>query len=82
MAKAKRRVIAVGEVLLKLSRGTDGRFGPSCSGDTFNTAIYLARAERIAAVGQPVGDAAEPASVSVVRTWPRQESFTPLGASC
>jgi 2-dehydro-3-deoxygluconokinase len=37
-------VICVGEVLIELARGHDGRFGLSCNGDTFNTAIYLARA--------------------------------------
>jgi 2-dehydro-3-deoxygluconokinase len=37
-------VICVGEVLIELARGHDARFGLSCNGDTFNTAIYLARA--------------------------------------
>lgn len=40
----KSRIICVGEALLQLARGADGRFGLSCCGDTFNTAIYLARA--------------------------------------
>ena len=29
---------------LEMARGSDGRFSMSCGGDTFNTAIYLARA--------------------------------------
>jgi len=43
--KAKRsRAVCVGEVLVELKRGGDGRFALSCGGDAFNTAIYLARA--------------------------------------
>ena len=30
--------------MVELARGNDGRFGMSCGGDTFNTAVYLARA--------------------------------------
>lgn len=44
MSDQKTRVIAIGEVMLELSRGPDGRFGMACGGDTFNTAVYLARA--------------------------------------
>jgi len=44
MAETKSRVICVGEVMIELARGTDGRFGLSFGGDTFNTAVYLARA--------------------------------------
>jgi len=43
MNEKKARVVAVGEVLIELARG-DGRFALGCGGDTFNTAIYLARA--------------------------------------
>src|SRR5262245_23460012 len=43
MSDPKTRVIAVGEVLLELARGDSG-FAMSCGGDTFNTAVYLARA--------------------------------------
>jgi 2-dehydro-3-deoxygluconokinase len=38
------RVISVGEVMVELARGGDGRFAIGCGGDTFNTAVYLARA--------------------------------------
>jgi 2-dehydro-3-deoxygluconokinase len=38
------RVISVGEVMVELSRGPEGRYGLSYGGDTFNTAVYLARA--------------------------------------
>lgn len=36
--------VAIGEVAIELLRGKDNRFGLSCAGDTFNTAIYLRRA--------------------------------------
>ena len=39
----KSRTICVGEAVIELKRGADGRFALSCGGDTFNTAIYLAR---------------------------------------
>ena len=44
MNEARNRVIAVGEVMIELTRGDDGRFGMACGGDTFNTAVYLSRA--------------------------------------
>ena len=37
-------VVCVGEVMVELARGNDGRFSLSSGGDTFNTAVYLARA--------------------------------------
>ena len=36
--------LAIGEVMVELSKGADSRFTVGCGGDTFNTAIYLARA--------------------------------------
>ena len=44
MSEQKSRAIAIGEVMVEMARGSDGRFSMSCGGDTFNTAIYLARA--------------------------------------
>jgi 2-dehydro-3-deoxygluconokinase len=41
---ANSTVVTIGEVSIELSRGKDGRFGLSCDGDTFNTAVYMARA--------------------------------------
>jgi 2-dehydro-3-deoxygluconokinase len=49
MSENKSRVICVGEVMVELARGQDGRYGQAFGGDTFNTAVYLARA------GVPVG---------------------------
>jgi 2-dehydro-3-deoxygluconokinase len=49
-------VICVGEVAIELARGHDGRFALSCNGDTFNTAIYLARAGIRTAYATALGD--------------------------
>jgi 2-dehydro-3-deoxygluconokinase len=56
MSEDKNRVIAVGEVMIELARGNDGRFALSCGGDTFNTAIYLARAGINVAYATALGD--------------------------
>jgi 2-dehydro-3-deoxygluconokinase len=37
-------IICIGECMVELARGADGRFGLAYGGDTFNTAVYLARA--------------------------------------
>ena len=44
MAGNTRRVVAIGEVMVELTRGPDGRYSLAYGGDTFNTAVYLARA--------------------------------------
>jgi 2-dehydro-3-deoxygluconokinase len=36
-------VVAIGECMVELARGRDGRFDLAFGGDTFNTAVYLAR---------------------------------------
>ena len=36
-------VISIGECMVELARGADGQFGQAFGGDTFNTAVYLAR---------------------------------------
>jgi 2-dehydro-3-deoxygluconokinase len=56
MTDKKTRVICVGEVMVELSRGNDGRYGQSFGGDTFNTAVYLARAGIPAAYATAMGD--------------------------
>jgi 2-dehydro-3-deoxygluconokinase len=48
--------ICVGEALIELKRGGDGRFALSCGGDTFNTAVYMARAGIEIAFATAVGD--------------------------
>jgi len=50
------QVVCVGEVMIELARGGDGRFAMGCGGDTFNTAIYLARAGLRTAFASAVGD--------------------------
>lgn len=56
MAEKKSRVICVGEVMVELSRGADNRYGHAYGGDTFNTAVYLARAGVDAAYATALGD--------------------------
>ena len=56
MAEQKSRVICVGEVMVELPRGNDGRYGQGFGGDTFNTAVYLARAGIPVAYATAMGD--------------------------
>jgi 2-dehydro-3-deoxygluconokinase len=56
MAEQKTRVICVGEVMVELARGADNRYGLAFGGDTFNTAVYLARAGIPAAYASAMGD--------------------------
>ena len=50
------RVVSVGECMVELARGPDGRFGLAYGGDTFNAAVYLARAGMPVAYATAVGD--------------------------
>src|ERR1043166_6434603 len=56
MAEKQRRIICVGEVMVELAHGADGRYGLAYGGDTFNTAVYLARAGVPVAYGTALGD--------------------------
>ena len=56
MSEQKPRVIAVGEAIVELVRGGDGRFGIGSAGDTFNVAVYLARAGVDVAFATALGD--------------------------
>jgi 2-dehydro-3-deoxygluconokinase len=56
MAENKSRVVSVGEVMVELARGDDGRFGLAYGGDTFNTSVYLARAGVEVAYATALGD--------------------------
>jgi len=60
----KLRAICVGEAVIELKRGADGRFALSCGGDAFNTAIYIARAGINVAFATALGD--DPYSESIV----------------
>jgi 2-dehydro-3-deoxygluconokinase len=53
---APARVVAIGEPLIELARGGDGRFAIGCGGDVLNTAVYLARAGADVAFASAVGD--------------------------
>ncbi|HMJ29445.1 MAG TPA: PfkB family carbohydrate kinase, partial [Xanthobacteraceae bacterium] len=50
------RTVCVGEATVEFVRGGDGRFGMGCSGDTFNVAVYLARAGIDTAFATALGD--------------------------
>jgi 2-dehydro-3-deoxygluconokinase len=56
MAEQQGRVITVGELMIELVRGGDGRFGLGCAGDTFNVAVYLARSGIASAFATALGD--------------------------
>jgi 2-dehydro-3-deoxygluconokinase len=56
MAGQTARVVAIGEVLIEMARDGDGRFAADCAGDTFNTAVYLARAGVPTAFATALGD--------------------------
>lgn len=56
MNEPNKRTICVGEATVELARGGDGRFALASSGDTFNTAIYLARAGQPTAFASALGD--------------------------
>src|SRR5438034_10359934 len=56
MSEQRPRVVAVGEALIEFVRGGDGRFGIGCAGDSFNVAVYLARAGGDAGFAAALGD--------------------------
>lgn len=56
MNDKKKRVVSVGEVMVEMSRMPDGRFSIACGGDTFNTAVYLARSGIDVAYATALGD--------------------------
>jgi 2-dehydro-3-deoxygluconokinase len=56
MSEPRARVVTIGEVMVEMARGSDGRFSCGCGGDTFNTAVYLARAGIETAFATALGD--------------------------
>jgi 2-dehydro-3-deoxygluconokinase len=56
MSGPNARVVIVGEVLVEMARSADGHFAAGCGGDTFNTAVYLARAGIPTAFATALGD--------------------------
>jgi 2-dehydro-3-deoxygluconokinase len=57
-------IISIGECMVELARGADDRFGLAYGGDTFNTAVYLARAGLDVAYATALGD--DPYSAGII----------------
>lgn len=56
MAADSGRVVSIGECMVELAREPSGRYGLAFGGDTFNTAVYLARAGVPIAYATALGD--------------------------
>lgn len=56
MSENNPHIVCVGEVMIEFMRGGDGRFGIAAAGDTFNVAVYLARAGVKTALATGIGD--------------------------
>ncbi len=56
MSDQTKRIVSIGEVMIEMTRGPDGRFSQACGGDTFNTAVYLARRGLPVAYATALGD--------------------------
>jgi 2-dehydro-3-deoxygluconokinase len=50
------RIVSIGECMVELARGDDGRFQLAFGGDTFNTSVYMARLGGDVAYLTAVGD--------------------------
>ncbi|MEJ2377714.1 MAG: sugar kinase [Pseudolabrys sp.] len=75
-----KRSICIGEASVALARGADGRFTLQYDGDTFNTAIYLARAGLPAAFASALGD--DPYSDTIVALAQAEGVATDLVLRC
>ena len=69
-------VVSIGECMVELARGTDKRFGLSYGGDTFNTAVYLARSGIDVRYATALGD--DPYSAGVIALAARENVRTDL----
>jgi 2-dehydro-3-deoxygluconokinase len=56
MNEQSKQIVSIGEVMIEMARGPDGRFSQACGGDTFNTAVYLARRGLTVAYATALGD--------------------------
>jgi 2-dehydro-3-deoxygluconokinase len=72
----RRGVISIGECMVEMARGDDGRFGLGYGGDTFNTAIYLARAGISVAYATLLGD--DPYSQGILELARKEDVATDL----
>ena len=68
MSSPHKRTICIGEAIVEQARGVDGRFALTSSGDTFNTAIHIARAGVTTASASALGD--DPFSDAIVSLEP------------
>jgi 2-dehydro-3-deoxygluconokinase len=58
------QVVAIGECMVELARGSDGRFALAYGGDTFNTSVYLARCHVPVSYVSALGD--DPYSAAIL----------------
>jgi 2-dehydro-3-deoxygluconokinase len=71
-----RPVICIGECMVELARGNDGRFGLGYGGDSFNTSVYLARAGIDVSYATALGD--DPYSAGILNLARREGVGTNL----
>jgi 2-dehydro-3-deoxygluconokinase len=69
-------LICIGECMVELARCSDGRFALSYGGDTFNTAVYLARSRSAISYATALGD--DPYSAGIIATAKREGINTDL----
>jgi 2-dehydro-3-deoxygluconokinase len=69
-------LICIGECMVELARCSDGRFVLSYGGDTFNTAVYLARSGCAVSYATALGD--DPYSAGIIATAEREGIGTDL----
>ena len=75
MSEDTPRVICIGEALIELTRGPDGTFTAACAGDSFNTAVYLARA----GLGVSFATRSETIPIPTASShWPWQKGSEPI----
>ncbi len=72
-------VVSLGECMVELARGDDGRFRLAYGGDTFNTAVYLARAGLDVGYATALGD--DPYSAGLIALARREGVGTDLIAT-
>ena len=70
------RVVAIGECMVELARASDGHFMQAFGGDTFNTAVYLARCGVPVAYATALGD--DPYSAGILDLARREGIDTDL----
>ncbi len=56
MQNSPARIVSIGECMVELARGSEGSFSLAYGGDTFNTAVYLARAGLTVSYATALGD--------------------------